>query len=207
MSEHKYWHDKMPRKEREGKIQQLLFSLYHEPMPSQEWMEEKLREIIETPCPDCVEKDRLSEAVVVFNGQAHPCTKAVEAEFTKAQERVKELEVSVKGVQQGGRNIQREMLKTINERDEQIKTLTAEVEQFMDRSAKYETEADKSKSYAEMLEKELESAKKEARVRELEEVLREISCGTYSSFPVEYKDLCKVMMSIAKQALDGGRNE
>lgn len=44
---------------------------------------------------------------------------------------------------------------------EQIKTLTAEVEQFMDRSAKYETESDKSKSYAEMLEKELESVKKE----------------------------------------------
>ena len=35
----------------------------------------------------------------------------------------------------------------------------------------------------------------------LKEALGQIMCGTHSSFPIEYKDLCKAMMTIAADAL------
>jgi hypothetical protein len=38
----------------------------------------------------------------------------------------------------------------------------------------------------------------------LKEALKHIAAGTYSSFPIEYKDLCKFMMTIADNALHQG---
>lgn len=41
----------------------------------------------------------------------------------------------------------------------------------------------------------------------LVEALEQISAGTYSSFPLEYKELCKAMMNIAKEALERYRGK
>jgi hypothetical protein len=41
----------------------------------------------------------------------------------------------------------------------------------------------------------------------LKEALKHISAGTYSSFSIEYKDLCKAMMTIAADALQQLSNQ
>ena len=41
----------------------------------------------------------------------------------------------------------------------------------------------------------------------LKEALKHIAAGTYSSFPIEYKDLCKAMMTIADNTLQQLSNQ
>lgn len=92
-------------KEREGTINELSSYLYNLPLKAHQCKEllEKLESIIKTPCPDCVEKgNRIKTHYSVIEDcmeglHIHKKEYAkLEAELTKAQERVKELTDEIK---------------------------------------------------------------------------------------------------------------